>query len=354
VRLPGGGRAGRGSEGRAPATAVYRKFTFLSAPVNPGMLEYRWAGKPEKDRPGGRVEPMVIYSMTENLPAIQNIRGSKRWHARSLARLAAAIFLISLPFGGAACSVWGSGVVRISGSTTLLPLVQEGADRFMDLHGDRTVLVQGGGSSVGIAQIKEDIVDIANCSRDLKPDEDDGRLVDHPIALDVIAIVVNPGVGISNLSRQQVKAIFTGMIANWKEVGGEDAPILVVVRDRASGTREMFDQKALDGEDALNNAIECNSNGIVRETIAATRNSIGYISIGYVDSSIKAVAYDGVAPGMDTAGEGSYTLSRYLRMYTHGETIPVALDFIDFLLSEEFQRDVVAREYIPVIDLRKP
>ncbi len=99
-----------------------------------------------------------------------------------------------------ACSVWGTNVVRISGSTTVLPLVQEGADRFMDLYGEKTVLVQGGGSSVGIAQVKEGIVDIANSSRDLKPEEDDGMMVDFPIALDVIVIVVHPGVAVDDLS----------------------------------------------------------------------------------------------------------------------------------------------------------
>jgi phosphate transport system substrate-binding protein len=263
------------------------------------------------------------------------------------------IILLSVTLGTSACSVWGTGVVRVSGSTTLLPLVLEGADRYMNVYSDKTILVQGGGSSMGIAQVKESIVDIANSSRDLKPEEDDGRLVDHPIALDVIAIVVHPDVSANNLSHEQVKDIFTGKITNWREVGGADEPIMVVVRDRASGTREMFDQEALDKENSVDSAIECNSNGIVRETIAATRNSIGYISIGYVNSSIKSISYDGVAPGMETAKDGSYTLSRYLHMYTHGEALPAAQDFIDYILSEDFQMDVVARDYIPVINLEK-
>jgi phosphate transport system substrate-binding protein len=263
----------------------------------------------------------------------------------------AVLFLLCFSLGGATCSVWGTNVVRVSGSTTLLPLVQEGADRYMDLYGDRTVLVQGGGSSVGIAQVKEGIVDIANSSRDLKPEEDDGNYVDNPIALDVIAIVVHPGVPVDDLSSAQVKGIFTGGITNWQEVGGADEPILVVVRDQASGTREMFDKEALDGEDATGSAIESNSNGIVRETVAATPNSIGYISIGYVNSSIKAIAYDGVVPTNDSGKDGSYALSRYLHMYTYGEPSPPAQEFIDYLLSEEFQLGVVAQEYIPVIGL---
>jgi phosphate transport system substrate-binding protein len=293
----------------------------------------------------------VINEMKGNPRALSGVRRIIR--NRSLAACLVAIFILSLPLGTAACSVWGTGVVRVSGSTTLLPLVLEGADRYMNLNGDKTVLVQGGGSSVGIAQVKEDIVDIANSSRDLKPEEDDGMLVDHPIALDVIAIVVHPDVPVDNLSHEQVKAIFTGAITNWSEAGGADEPIMVVVRDRASGTREMFDQEALDKENSVDSAIECNSNGIVRETIAATRNSIGYISIGYVNSSIKSINYDGVAPGMETAKDGSYTLSRFLHMYTHGETLPAAQDFIDYILSEDFQMDVVAQDYIPIIVLEK-
>lgn len=262
----------------------------------------------------------------------------------------AASLLASLSLTATSCSVWGTNVVRIAGSTTLLPLVQEGADRFMDLHEDRTVLVQGGGSSVGIAQVKEGIVDIANSSRELKPEEDDGMIVDYPIALDVIVIVVHPGVAVDDLTPEEVKDIFTGRVANWSGVGGADEPILVVVRDRASGSREMFDKEALDGEEVTGSAIESNSNGIVRETVAATPNSIGYLSIGYVNDTVKPLAYGGAAAGTDSARDGSYALSRYLHMYVHGEPTPPAREFIDYILSKEFQLGVVAGEYIPVVD----
>jgi phosphate transport system substrate-binding protein len=279
------------------------------------------------------------------------VRLNRSTFLRALMLIGASFISLLLAVFPTACSVWGTNVVRISGSTTLLPLVQEGADRFMDLYGDKTVLVQGGGSSVGIAQAKEGIVDIANSSRDLKPEEDDGTMMDYPIALDVIVIVVHPGVAVDDLTPEQVKGIFTGGITNWREVGGEDESILVVVRDRASGTREMFDKEALDGEDVLGSAIESNSNGIVRETVAATPNSIGYLSIGYISSSVKPLAYGGVAAGTDSAKDGSYSLSRYLHLYTYGQPTPLAQEFIDYVLSDEFQLGVVAEEYIPVIEL---
>lgn len=261
--------------------------------------------------------------------------------------------LIAAPLLCAGCSIWGTDVVRVSGSTTLLPLVQEGADRFMDMHGEKTVLVQGGGSSVGIAQVKEGIVDIANSSRDLKPEEEDARLKDYPIALDVIVLVAHPEVTVNDLTREQAKDIFTGKVTNWRELGGPDKTILVVVRDRASGTREMFDKEALDDEEVVGSAIESNSNGIVRETIAATPNSIGYVSIGYVNSSIKPLSYDGVAATNDSVLDGSYKLSRYLHMLTCGEPTETTSEFIDYLLSKEFQLGVVAQEYIPVFGMKE-
>lgn len=262
-----------------------------------------------------------------------------------------ALFFLATSISGIACSVWGTGVVWVAGSTTLLPLAQEAADRYMDMHGDVTVLVQGGGSSVGIAQVKEGIIDIADSSRELKPDEEDEGLTDIPIAFDIIAIVVHPGVGIDGLSSQQTKDIFTGAITNWREVGGGNAPIICVVRDRASGTREMFDQEALDKEDSVASAIECNSNGIVRETVASTPNSIGYISLGYVNSSIKALSYDGVFPAVDSAKDKSYPLSRYLHMFTYGAPRDNVQAFIEYVLSEEFQTEVVSQEYIPVLGM---
>ncbi len=144
-------------------------------------------------------------------------------------------------------------------------------------------MVQGGGSSVGVAQLKQGIVSIACTSRELKPGEDDGTFVDFKIALDIIAIVVHPGNPVDDLSKDQVRGIFTGAVTNWSEVGGEDKPIVVVVRDQASGTRQMFDEKALGKQPCIDSAIECNSNGIVRETVGATPNAVGYVSYGYVN-----------------------------------------------------------------------
>jgi phosphate transport system substrate-binding protein len=221
----------------------------------------------------------------------------------------------------------------------------------MDAHPDVTVDVQGGGSSVGITQVSQGAVDIGTSSRDLKPEEQSLGLVDTKIAYDVITVIVNPGVKVTNLTKDQVKGIFTGAITNWQQVGGENTPIAVVVRDKASGTREMFDEKAMDKAEPVTSAIETNSNGIMRDTVASTKNAIGYISLGYLTSAVKSVQFNGVDATKENALAKKYPLARYLHMLTKGEAQGVAKAYIDFVTSSQFQNEVVSKEYIPLTQL---
>jgi len=256
--------------------------------------------------------------------------------------------------GGGGTAQKYSGTVKCSGSTTVLPIAQEAADRFMDANPDATVEVQGGGSSVGITQVKDGVVDIGMSSRDIKQEENpDGSLVPQKIALDIICVIVHPSNRVDNLTAEQVKDIFTGRITNWKDVGGADAEIIVVVRDKASGTREMFDEKAMGHKkeapvEPVASAIECNSNGVLRETVASKTNAIGYVSKGYVNNTVKEVKYNGVAPSVQTAKDKTYPLARFLYLITKGQPSGAAKGFIDFVLSDSFQNDVVAKEYIPI------
>jgi phosphate transport system substrate-binding protein len=267
---------------------------------------------------------------------------------RGLYPVLALSLVVALLLTTPGCFLMRQNMVRVSGSTTVLPLSQQAADIFMQQNPGERVLVLGGGSSVGVAQLKEGIVDIACTSRDLKPGEDDGTFVDYKIALDIIDLVVNPKNKVEDLDKDQVKGIFTGTITNWAEVGGEDAPIVVVVRDQASGTRQMFDEKALGKQPSIASAIECNSNGIVRETVAATSNAIGYVSFGYVNDSVRPIMYNGVPPEVGPAKDGSYPLARFLHMFTRGEPEGRVKDYLDFVMSEDFQLNVVSNEYIPV------
>jgi phosphate transport system substrate-binding protein len=280
-------------------------------------------------------------------------RPAGRFFIALLAFLAAAGLLLGGCGGREAKSSRFKGVVKVSGSTTVLPVALEGATEFMDANPGANIQVQGGGSSVGITQVRESVVQIGDSSRDLKGDENDGTLVDHKIAFDIVGIVVNPGVPVSNLSSEQVKGVFTGSINNWKEVGGLDAPIIVVVRDIASGTREVFDQKALGSTtekpvESEESAIESSSNGVVREIVGATANSIGYISTGYINRLVKPIAYNGVPPDVAHARNGEYPIARFLHMFTKGQPAGATRGYIDFMLSDVFQNSVIANEYVPI------
>ncbi|MDD5747706.1 MAG: phosphate ABC transporter substrate-binding protein [Actinomycetota bacterium] len=265
------------------------------------------------------------------------------------------LMMTAIALGG--CGGGVSGTLTLSGSTTLQPIAQEAAEQFMEKNPDANVTVQGGGSSVGITQVIEGSVNIGNSSRELKDEEQGKGLVDHKVALDVIVLIANPGVGVSTLTPDQVKGIFTGSIDNWNKVGGGDETITVVIRDSASGTREMFDEKAL-GQTKdkpvtmAKGAIEANSNGVMRQKVASTKGAVGYISYGYLDKSVEALDYDGVPGNLETALGGTYPLSRYLHMFTNGEATGIAKAYIDFVLSPDFQNETVAKEYIPMTKVK--
>lgn len=269
--------------------------------------------------------------------------------------IAAALLLILTAAGcGSNTQAEGelSGNLTLSGSTTVLPIAQEAADMFMEKNPNVTVTVQGGGSSVGISNVSEGVVDIGDSSRELKDDEKNRGLVDHKIAYDVIVVIANKNAPVDILTADQVKGIFTGTITNWQAVGGPNAPIVVVVRDSASGTREMFDEKALNKEKPVAGAIEANSNGIMRQTVSSTPNSIGYISLGYLDSTVKVFNLNGVQGTKENALSGSYPLARYLHMFTKEEATGLTESFINFVLSDSFQNTVVAKEYIPMTQIQ--
>jgi len=299
---------------------------------------------------------------------------SGRRHDRPSAETArgrrAVIFIISavaLAAVTAGCGATGgrfAGQVKISGSTTVLPVALQASFDFSDLYPRSNVEVQGGGSSVGITQLSAGIVDIADSSRDLQGDELKAGLVGHKIALDVIALIVNPSVsGISDLTAGQVRDVFSGKVTNWKALGGPDREIVVIVRDQASGTREMFDKEVMtvDGKSVENvaSAIECSSNGVVRETVMSTRGSIGYLSYGYAetaakDGAVRVIEYDGVSPDPKApAGDRRYALRRYLYMFTRGRPTGTTKGFIDFVLSDKVQNTTVKQAgYIPMSEAK--
>jgi phosphate transport system substrate-binding protein len=246
-----------------------------------------------------------------------------------------------------------SGQLQLAGSTTVQPLAEVLAEAFMAENPDVMIEVQGGGSSVGVTSAGEGTVDIGNASRNVKDSEFETfpELQVFTIAYDGIAIVTHPDLELPSLTIEQVKAIFAGEITNYSEVGGPDADIVVVSREEGSGTRAAFEELVMETGDEetviTENALLQQSNGQVRTTVSTTPDSVGFLSFGFLDESVNAVAIDGVEPTVENVKSGDYSIFRPLNMLTNGEPGDLAQAFLDFILSDVGQA-IVAEEYITV------
>ncbi|MBU6998671.1 MAG: phosphate ABC transporter substrate-binding protein [Theionarchaea archaeon] len=244
--------------------------------------------------------------------------------------------------------------LSVQGSTTVLPIVQKAAERYMDLHATVNIQISGGGSSVGVKSAGEGTVDIGMASRELK----DAEKNEYPdlkvitIARDGIALIVNLSNPISGVTVEEVKGIYDGTYTNWSELGGDDVDIVVVGRDSASGTREFFWEHVMKKEDFVAGMLEKNSNGAVKQTIIQTPGAVGYVGLGYIDSTIKVltvkVGDEEVEPTIENVKNGSYPISRNLYLLVKGGPEGLAKDFIDFILSDEGQSIVQEEGFVPV------
>lgn len=250
-----------------------------------------------------------------------------------------------------------TGTVVTAGSTSVQPLSEELAAAFMDANPGITVEVQGGGSGQGIKSIVEKIADIGALSREVKEEEKSSVANITVIAKDGVAVVVNPETTVDNLTIEQIKKIYTGEITNWSEVGGEDAPIVVVSREEGSGTRGAFTEitkiveKNEAGEEVDNttkDALVQGSTGAVMQTVATTPNTIGYVSLGSLSDSVKALKVEGVEASMETVLSGEYKISRPFNYVTGSEVSEAAQMYLDFVMSSEGQAIVEDNGFIPV------
>jgi phosphate transport system substrate-binding protein len=250
-----------------------------------------------------------------------------------------------------------SGTVVTAGSTSVQPLSEELAAAFMDANQGITVEVQGGGSGQGIKAIQEKIADFGALSRNVKDEEKASVTKEYVIAKDGVAVIVNPATKVDNLTIEQAKKIFTGEIKNWKEVGGDDAPIVVVSREEGSGTRGAFTEitgvtakneagQEIDG--TTKDALVQGSTGAVMQTVASTPNTIGYVSLGSLSDTVKALKVENVTPSEDAVLSGEYKISRPFLYVTGSELSEAAQKYIDFVLSAEGQKIVKESGFIPV------
>lgn len=260
--------------------------------------------------------------------------------------------LIGLSLLMTGCAKWidrGESVTAV-GSSALQPLVETVAEAYQTEKPGKFINVQGGGSGTGLSQVQSGAVDIGNS--DLFAEEKKGidaaSLVDHKVAAVGITPIVNKGVGVSDISLENLKKIFLGEITNWKEVGGKDQKVVLLNRAAGSGTRGTFEKWVLDGETAKR-AQEQDSSGMVRQIIADTPGAISYVAFSYVTDDVATLSIDGVEPTDENVTTNDWIIWSYEHMYTKGEPQALTKEFLDYILSDEVQESVVGElGYIPV------
>jgi phosphate transport system substrate-binding protein len=251
-------------------------------------------------------------------------------------------------------------IARVVGSDTMEPLVHAWSEAFMKTHADVSVRVEGGGTRRGIEALIDGRTDLCAASRTMQANEVK-RLLDSRgflglsilTAKDALSVYVHPENPVTGLGLAELKAIFTGNIANWKEVGGEDRPILIVSRQPNSGTYHFFRQHVLEAERYGESArTEPNTEAVVR-AVRADRGAIGYGGIAF-GPDLRHLSIEGVAPTQENVRNGTYPLSRYLYLYAAGPLEGAVQSFVDWILSDEGQRVAADAGYIPLWDVAAP
>ena len=235
-----------------------------------------------------------------------------------------------------------SGTVNTDGSTSMESVVKALGEAFMELNPDVTVNYSGTGSGTGIQSAIDGTCDLGLSSRALTDEEKSNGAVENIVALDGVAIVVNPACGVDNLTVEQIAQIFKGEITNWSALGGADGEIAVFGREAGSGTRGAFEE-IVGVEDACKYTNEYSSTGDVIGNVASNPNAIGYASLSAVDDTVKAVKVNGVAPSEETVKDGTYEIQRPFVMVTKEgtELSDAAQAFLEFAMSAD-AADIIA------------
>lgn len=244
-----------------------------------------------------------------------------------------------------------SGSLKMSGSTTVQPIAQLAADALMKMNSGLSITVTGGGSSTGVKDVTAGTVNIGNSSREVTESEMTSGVKPYAIANDGIALIVNPSNTVKNLTKQQAADIFLGKITNWKDVGGENSPIIVTTRETGSGTLETLKEMLLEKKSVISTASPYASSALVKQAVAGNKYAIGFDSIGYVDSTVKVIPLDNITATSTTVINKTYGLSRELFCCTKGSATGLSAMFIDYLRSLDAQKNIVAKEgYIMLVD----
>ncbi|WP_373579057.1 phosphate ABC transporter substrate-binding protein PstS family protein [Parafannyhessea umbonata] len=242
-----------------------------------------------------------------------------------------------------------SGNITAVGSTALQPLVEAAAEQYMNENPGVQITVQGGGSGQGITQIAQGAVQIGDsdvfAEEKLENKDDAKKLKDNKVAVVGMGPVVHPDVKVDDLTIDQLKGIFTGKVANWKEVGGDDKEIVVINRAAGSGTRATFESAVL-GSDKVPEDFrpqEQDSSGTVVKMVAQTPNSISYLAFSYFIDDVKALKVGGVEPKDKNVETNDWTIWAYEHMYTAAKPDAATADFIKYMLSDDVQGTLVKK-----------
>ncbi len=254
------------------------------------------------------------------------------------------------------CVVAQAETLQIEGSTTVGPIADAFAEYFKKVYPDLDITVKKTGSGDGAAALVDDRCDIATMSRFMKAKEfkaavDGGVFpVAHVAAMDGVCPIVHPSNPVKDLTTAQIRDIYMGKIKNWSQVGGPSMPIVVISRDTSSGTYETFHGLVMEKKEMAAGVEYVNSNPQAHARVKTTRGAIGYVGIGFLDRSVKAIKVDGVMPSRRTIASGVYPVARPLFMFTNGypELGSMVHKFCTFYLTEKGQELVEAKGFVPL------
>ena len=241
-----------------------------------------------------------------------------------------------------------SGTVSTDGSTSMEKVIGFLSEAYMEENSAVKVTYNPTGSGSGIKAVQAGSCDIGLASRDLKPEEATD-LNGTVVAIDGIAMIVNKENPVKDLTIEQIAALYKGEITNWSEVGGADAPVVLIGREAASGTRDGF-ESITDTEDACKYNQELTSTGDVVQTVSSNPNAIGYASLASVKDTVKLISVEGVTPSTKTIQDGSYKIQRNFVMVTkkNAELSPAAKSFFEFATSSAADEWIIEAGAVPV------
>ena len=272
---------------------------------------------------------------------------------KSVTKIAAAVFAASALLISTGVNAAGAKVV-VKGSTTVLPITLKAGEEFKKDKGI-AVSIDGSGSGNGIKALLDGSCDIANSSRDMKPEEKKSaankgiRVKEFAIAYDMVVPIVHPSNPVKNLSADQLKGIYDGSITNWKQLGGRDERIVVISRDTSSGTYEIWHERVMKKADVKKDALLQASSGSIITAVSGNKKAIGYVGFGYISNSVHGVSINGVPPTIDNGKTGKFPVSRKLFMFVNEKKFSKeASDFVSYVISPKGQGIVKEEGFIPL------